>query len=81
MECQKSHQPSQIKYQVGLYNKSLKIFDLSVPISVDDIKKKYKKLVKIFHPDVNNNNKEAEKKFKEINEAYKILLKKFLKKN
>ena len=62
-------------------HKSLKIFNLSVPISVDDIKKKYKKLVKIFHPDVNNNNKEAEKKFKEINEAYKILLKKFLKKN
>jgi molecular chaperone DnaJ len=50
-----------------------------MPISVDEIKKKYKKLVKIFHPDVNANNKEAEKKFKEITEAYKILLKKFLK--
>ena len=60
-------------------HKSLKIFNLSVPISVDEIKKKYKKLVKVFHPDVNNNNKEAEKKFKEINEAYKLLLKKFLK--
>ena len=52
-----------------------------MPISVDEIKKKYKKLVKIFHPDVNGNNKKAEKKFKEINEAYKVLLKKFLKKN
>ena len=60
---------------------SFKILNLSLPISVDKIKKKYKKLVKIFHPDVNDNNKEAEKKFKEINEAYKILLKKFLKKN
>jgi DnaJ-class molecular chaperone len=35
--------------------------------------------VKIFHPDVSGNNKESEKKFKEITEAYKILLKKFLK--
>jgi len=35
--------------------------------------------VKIFHPDVNGNNKEAENKFKEINESYKILLKKFVK--
>ena len=61
-------------------NKSLKLLGLSMPISVDEIKKKYKKLVKIFHPDVNDNNKEAEKKFKEINEAYKILLKKFIKK-
>ena len=58
-------------------HQSLKILDLKMPISVDEIKKKYKKLVKIFHPDVNDNNKEAEKKFKEINQAYRILLKKF----
>jgi preprotein translocase subunit Sec63 len=58
---------------------SLKVLELKMPISVDEIKKKYKKLVKIFHPDVNANNKESEKKFKEITEAYKILLKKFLK--
>ena len=62
-------------------HKSLNIMELSLPISVNDIKKKYKKLVKIFHPDVNDNNKEAEKKFKEISEAYKILLKKFLNKS
>ena len=60
--------------------KGLKTLGLSMPITVDDIKKRYKKLVKIFHPDVNDNDKEAEKKFKEINEAYKILLKKFIKK-
>ena len=61
--------------------KSLRILELSLPISLEKIKKKYKKLVKIFHPDVNDNNKIAENHFKEINEAYKILLKKFLKKN
>ena len=60
-------------------NKSIIILDLELPLSVDKIKKKYKKLVKIFHPDVNANNKEAEKKFREITEAYKLLLKKFLK--
>jgi len=58
---------------------SLTILKLKLPISVEEIKKRYKKLVKIFHPDVNFNNKEAEKKFKEITEAYKILLKKVLK--
>ena len=62
-------------------HKSLKILELSLPISLEKIKKKYKKLVKIFHPDVNDNNKKAENHFKENNEAYKILLKKFLKKN
>ena len=59
--------------------RSLNVLEIKLPISVVENKKKYKKLVKIFHPDVNGNNKESEKKFKEITEAYKILLKKFLK--
>ncbi len=58
---------------------ALKLLDLKLPVNLDKIKKKYKKLVKIFHPDVNGNNKEAENKFKEINESYKTLLKKFAK--
>ena len=59
-------------------NKALSTLNLELPVSLEKIKKKYKKLVKIFHPDVNDNNKEAENKFKEINESYKILLKKFV---
>ena len=61
--------------------KALKELDLKMPISLEKIKKNYKKLVKIFHPDVNGNNKDAEEKFKQINESYKLLLKKFMKKN
>ena len=60
---------------------ALKELDLKMPISLEKIKKNYKKLVKIFHPDVNGNNKDAEEKFKQINESYKLLLKKFMKKN
>ena len=61
--------------------KALKELDLKMPISLEKIKKNYKKLVKIFHPDVNGNNKIAEEKFKKINESYKLLLKKFIKQN
>ena len=61
--------------------KALKELDLKMPISLEKIKKNYKKLVKIFHPDVNGNNKDAEEKFKQVNESYKLLLKKFMKKN
>ena len=60
-------------------NKAIEILGLSLPLNLDKIKKKYKKLVKIFHPDVNGNNKLAENKFKEISESYRILLKKFVK--
>ena len=38
-----------------------------------DLKKAYRSLAKQYHPDVNPGNKEAEAKFKEINEAYEIL--------
>ena len=45
-------------------NKALNVLELKLPLNLTKIKKKYKKLVKIFHPDVNDNNKEAEDKFK-----------------
>ena len=39
----------------------------------DEIKKAYRKLAMKYHPDRNKQDKEAEKKFKEVNEAYSIL--------
>ena len=41
--------------------------------SSDDIKKAYRKLARKHHPDLNPNDKEAEKKFKELNEANEVL--------
>ncbi|KAB1228929.1 DnaJ C-terminal domain-containing protein [Chryseobacterium viscerum] len=39
----------------------------------DDIKKAYRKLARKLHPDLNPDDKEAEKKFKELNEANEVL--------
>jgi curved DNA-binding protein len=41
--------------------------------SADDIKKTYRKLARKFHPDVNPNDKEAHRKFQQINEANEVL--------
>ncbi|MGP6219968.1 DnaJ C-terminal domain-containing protein [Caldiplasma sukawensis] len=49
---------------------------LGVPkdASLEQIKKAYRELAKKWHPDLNpNNRKEAEEKFKDINEAYEVL--------
>lgn len=50
-----------------------KILGVDKTASADAIKKAYRKLARKYHPDVNPGDKEAEKKFKEINEANEVL--------
>lgn len=56
----------------------LKIMELhSEEVCVDNIKKQYKKLVKKYHPDLHQGDKEFEEKFKLLATAYQYLLAKF----
>lgn len=47
--------------------------DVQKDADIETIKKQYKKLAVLYHPDKNPGNKEAEDKFKIINFAYEIL--------
>jgi len=49
------------------------LLGVSKSATADEIKKAYRKLAHQYHPDKNPDNKEAEEKFKEINNAYEVI--------
>ena len=55
--------------------KALKIFSLNNDFSEKKLKKRYKELVKKYHPDLNKSFLNKDSKIKEINNAYNFLLK------
>lgn len=50
-----------------------KILGVNKNATQDDIKKAYRKLARKLHPDLNPDDKEAERQFKELNEANEVL--------
>ena len=50
-----------------------KTLGISKKASLSEIKKAYRKLARTYHPDLNPGDKAAERRFKEITEAYEVL--------
>lgn len=53
------------------------VMDLTLPLTMEELKIRYKQLAKLNHPDRNGGDKEAEERLKLINDAY-TTLKRFL---
>ena len=54
---------------------ALALFDLTPPFDLDALKRRYKSLVKRYHPDANGGSRESEELLKHINHAYNYLKK------
>ncbi len=52
---------------------ALAVLDLALPVNWDDIKRRYKELVRKHHPDHNQGDPKAEERLKVVNQAYQIL--------
>lgn len=55
------------------YKDYYKILEVPEGAPQEAVKKAYRRLARRFHPDFNKGNKEAENRFKEVNEAYQVL--------
>ncbi|MDF1682888.1 MAG: DnaJ domain-containing protein [Patescibacteria group bacterium] len=49
------------------------ILEIEKSATKDEVKKAYRKLAMKYHPDRNSGDKQAEEKFKKINQAYEVL--------
>ena len=54
--------------------RALAVMNLEASAALQEVKMRYKQLVKRYHPDANGGDKAAEERFKTINEAYNFLL-------
>ncbi|MBX7198684.1 MAG: J domain-containing protein [Rhodospirillaceae bacterium] len=52
---------------------ALKVLSLTMPVTLEGLKQRYKELVKKYHPDANGGSAEAETRMKIINQAYQLL--------
>lgn len=61
------------KFHAGEHH-ALALMNLEWPVTLKELKERYKELVKLHHPDANGGSKESEERLKKINLAYSLLL-------
>lgn len=53
---------------------ALREMNLTYPLTIEALRTRYKELCKLYHPDANGGDKQAEERFKRVGQAYKTLM-------
>jgi DnaJ-domain-containing protein 1 len=61
------------EWPLSAEQQAMRVLDVAYPLTPAELKRRYKELVKRYHPDANGGDKVAENKLKEINQAYAVL--------
>ena len=69
---ERNKQPESPK-QGAQFKQALRIMNFEGPVTLTELKSRYKELVKRLHPDANGGDRAAEEKLKDINQAYAAL--------
>ena len=78
----KKNNQSKMNKKKSLVKNALKILNIdNENVTIKLIENKYKKLVKKYHPDRNNGNKEYEEKLKKVNQAFEEVKKQVITKS
>lgn len=72
-EKKKSFEPEEEKHSAALLQ-AAQILEVGFPLRYKEVRANYKRLAKDCHPDTNGGDVEAEEKFKELSEAYRLLM-------
>ena len=51
-----------------------KVLELDFPLQLEEVRTNYKRLAKTYHPDSHGGSKELEERFKDITEAYRLIM-------
>lgn len=67
----KADRPEKIDPAIAAAAKTLEV---GFPLKLEEVRLNYKRLAKVFHPDSHGGNKELEERFKDVTEAYRLIM-------
>ena len=74
-QAQRQREATRRNSRLSKEDQALAVLELTAPVTMEEVRTRYRSLVKKLHPDANGGNKAAEERLKVVNQAYSVLKK------